>query len=256
MSLLPFGVIGARRDGDFAMLLYHRIRERGSEIELSPQVFERHLEMLKERGDVVSIDSALNGQPGGVVLTFDDGYSDFYDVVLPRLTSFGLPATLYLTSGDALDQGSTNVVTQRKREDLLTWSQLREATADGLVTVGSHTHSHVNLARVSPAVAEEEMRRSKEIIEDKLGRPCEHFAYPWAVSSPSSDAVARRLFRSAALHAWRLNRRSDLDRFALGRIPILQSDGSGVLFRAKTEGRLNSEALLYRLARRGPWGKL
>ncbi len=34
------------------------------------------------------------------------------------------------------------------------------------------------------------MRRSKELIEDRLGAACRHFAYPWGVGSPAADATA------------------------------------------------------------------
>jgi peptidoglycan/xylan/chitin deacetylase (PgdA/CDA1 family) len=130
---------------------------------------------------------------------------------------------------------------------------LQDAVTTGLVTVGSHTHSHADLSRASEREAEEEMRRSKELIEDNLQAACRHFAYPWAVGSPSADRAARRLFATAALDAWRTNRRGRTNPYRLGRVPILRSDGDGVFFRAKTVGVLDREALLYRVLRRGPW---
>jgi hypothetical protein len=136
----------------------------------------------------------------------------------------------------------------------LSWSQLEEAVSTGLVTVGAHTHTHANLSGAGEPVCEEEMGRSKELIEDRLTRPCRHFAYPWAVSSPIADRVVRRLFDSAAVGAWRTNRRGRLDPYRLGRTPILRSDGR-MLFRAKVRGLLDGEALFYRAMRRGPWSR-
>ena len=68
----------------------------------------------------------------------------------------------------------------------------------------------------------------------------------------AADRVARRLFDSAALHAWRTNRSRNLDRYRLGRTPILRSDGT-FFFRAKVAGLLDTEALAYRALGRGPW---
>ncbi len=96
------------------------------------------------------------------------------------------------------------------------------------------------------------MRRSKELIEDRLGVPCRHFAYPYAVGSACADRAARRLFDSAALEAWRTNRLGRLDPHRLGRTPVLRSDGHA-FFRAKVRGLLDAEALLYRSFGRGPW---
>jgi peptidoglycan/xylan/chitin deacetylase (PgdA/CDA1 family) len=121
--------------------------------------------------------------------------------------------------------------------------------------VGTHTHSHRSLARAGESIAEEEMRRSKALIEDRLGVACLHFAYPFAVGSAAADRVARRLFDSAALDAWRTNRRGRIDPHRLGRTPVLRSDGVA-LFRARVRGWLDGEALVYRALGRGPWSRL
>jgi hypothetical protein len=96
------------------------------------------------------------------------------------------------------------------------------------------------------------MTRSRDLIEDRLGVACRHFAYPWAVGSPVADRLARELFDSAALDAWRTNRAGSTDPWRLGRTPLLASDGLA-FFKAKLQGRLDGEALAYRLLGRGPW---
>jgi peptidoglycan/xylan/chitin deacetylase (PgdA/CDA1 family) len=244
-ALLP-GLAARRRDGDVVVLLYHRIGSGTGEIDVPLRVFERHIAMLADRERVLSLEDALNGQNGGgVVVTFDDGYRDFHEWVVPLLVRHGLPATLYLATGSIDgDAGRT--------ADRLTWSNLRDAVATGLVSVGAHTHTHGDLSRATEGQAEEEMRRSKQLIEENLGVPCRHFAYPYAVGSAAADRVARRLFDSAALHAWRTNRRGRLDPYRLGRTPILRSDGF-FFFRAKVAGLLDTEALIYRALGRGPW---
>ncbi len=184
-----------------------------------------------------------------MVVTFDDGYRDFHDAVLPMLVKHHVPALLYLATGLV----SNGVGTQMP--EALTWTQLREAVDTGLVTVGSHTHGHVDLSKTTETEAEEEMRRSKDLIEEHLGTECAHFAYPWSVGSVSADRAARRLFRSAALDAWRTNRAGRIDPYRLGRVPILRSDGR-FFFRRKVRGGLDSEAWLYRALGRGPWGKM
>ena len=76
-------------------------------------------------------------------------------------------------------------------------------------------------------------------------------AYPWAVGLPTADRAACQLFDSAALDAWRSNRAGAVDPWRLGRTPVLASDGMA-FFRAMVKGRLDGEALAYRLLRRGP----
>jgi peptidoglycan/xylan/chitin deacetylase (PgdA/CDA1 family) len=204
-------------------------------------VFASQMAAIAQRERILTIDEAIRAERGGVVITFDDGFRDFHDHVLPILAGHRIPATLYLATGLVEDGPSA-----------LTWAQLAEAESTGLVTVGSHTHGHADLSRAGVAEAEEEMLRSKDLIEDRLGAPCSHFAYPWAVGSSAADGVARRLFATAALDAWRTNRREDIDPHRLGRVPILRSDGE-LFFRAKVAGMLDSERLVYRVLRRGPW---
>jgi peptidoglycan/xylan/chitin deacetylase (PgdA/CDA1 family) len=247
LAALPFGLPG-RRPGDVVVLLYHRVGAGAREVDLPLSAFERQVAWLRRHERVLSLEEALAGDPdGGVVVTVDDGYRDFHDSVLPVLARHAVPATLYLATGLVADGG-------RRPSEALTWSQLAEAVSTGLVTVGSHTHSHADLSRATEREAEEEMRRSKDLIEDRLGVPCRHFAYPWAVASAASERAARRLFDSAALHAWRTNRRGRMDPHRLGRVPVLRSDDLA-FFRAKARGMLDGEAFAYRLLRRGPWGR-
>jgi peptidoglycan/xylan/chitin deacetylase (PgdA/CDA1 family) len=247
-AVLPGGVVTRRRPGDVVILLYHRVAGLGGEIDTPPALFERQLADLAEHERVLTLDQALDGDAGGgVVVTVDDGYRDFSDTVVPLLHRYRVPALLYLVTGLVAGEGPGP-----DDPDALTWAQLAEAVATGLVAVGAHTHGHTDLSRASQRVCRDEMTRSKELVEDRLGMACRHFAYPWAVASPTADRVARQLFDSAALDAWRSNRAGEIDPWRLGRTPVLASDGMA-FFRAKVKGRLDGEALAYRLLGRGPW---
>ncbi len=61
----------------------------------------------------------------------------------------------------------------------LSWAQLEELSRDPLVTIGAHTLTHPDLTRSSRDVLENELRRSKLLLERRLGRPVVHFAYPY-----------------------------------------------------------------------------
>jgi peptidoglycan/xylan/chitin deacetylase (PgdA/CDA1 family) len=244
-AVLPYGALTRRRAGDLTILLYHRVGDAPDEIELQPAVFERHLATLAAKERVLTLDAALAEGRGGVVVSFDDGYRDFHDRVLPLLVRHRVPAILYLATGLVADGETADPAR-------LTWPQLGEAVESGLVTIGAHTHGHVDLSSATEREAEDEMRRSQETIEDRLGIACRHFAYPWAVGSAAADRVARRLFDSAALRAWKTNRKGRIDPHRLGRTPVLRSDGTA-FFTARARGLLEGEALAYRLLRRGPW---
>lgn len=169
------------------ILCYHSVRPAARSPDCTPDEFRRHLDWLVERVAVVPAAELLGSRGAGaagtrVAITFDDGYRDNYEHVLPLLAERGLPAAFYVTSG-FIDRDP--VVLERLKRfrrggDMpsLSWPQLREMAAAGM-EIGCHTYSHPSLRRLSEAAAEDEMRRSKALIEDRLGAAVRGLAYPF-----------------------------------------------------------------------------
>jgi peptidoglycan/xylan/chitin deacetylase (PgdA/CDA1 family) len=211
------------------ILIYHRIGGgAGVELDLPTAVFDEQMRRLSGAGVGTTLDHALTDlesehahQRNPVVVTFDDGTADFVDAALPVLERHRVPALLYLATSfveanRALPYGGRP----------LSWAGLRDALSSGLVTIGSHTHSHAVLDRLSPNAIDEELRRSRELIAEHLGVAADHFAYPKGVArSRAADVAVRRVFRSAATGEIRTNRYRDSDPYRLGRTPIQSSDG-------------------------------
>jgi peptidoglycan/xylan/chitin deacetylase (PgdA/CDA1 family) len=235
------------------VLVYHRVGgASGLEIDLPDELFDAQMEALAASGRVVSLAAALEGlaapdAPMGlapVVLTFDDGTADLVDRALPILVRHRLPITLY---------AATEFIEERRSfpDDgrPVTWSGLADACSTGLVEVGSHTHRHRLLDRVSAQEASDELDRSIELIGEHLGRPPLDFAYPKAVQgSAAADRAVRGRFRSAALAGTRPNPYGATDPYALARSPVQRSDGlrwferkadGGMALEDQLRGRLN-----------------
>lgn len=66
---------------------------------------------------------------------------------------------------------------ERDRFELMSWEQIQTLDSN-LITIGSHTSTHVDLPQANPERLERELSRSKEIIESRLNRKVKHFAYP------------------------------------------------------------------------------
>ncbi len=239
------------------VLIYHRVGGAADvELDMPGDLFARQMHALAETDRAASLDAVLptleRRDPPSVdpvVVTFDDGTADFVDEALPVLVDAGVPALLYLATGfvetnDVLPYGGRP----------LTWAALGDALATGLVTIGSHTHSHAVLDRLSESHIDAELRRSCELIEDKLGVAAEHFAYPKGVArSAVADAVVRRTFHSAATGEIRTNRYGATDVYRLGRTPVQRSDDMR-WFRAKIAGGLTLEGTLRRVLNRARYG--
>jgi peptidoglycan/xylan/chitin deacetylase (PgdA/CDA1 family) len=132
----------------------------------------------------------------------------------------------------------------------VSWAALADAVATGLVTVGSHTHSHAVMARLDGPAAADELARSIDLIEQHLGTPCQHFAYPKALApSAAADVEVRRRFRTAALAGNRVNVPGRSDPCRLGRTPVLRADGAAGFARKASGGGRVEGALRQRYDR-------
>jgi peptidoglycan/xylan/chitin deacetylase (PgdA/CDA1 family) len=225
------------------VLIYHRVGG-GSALEIDLDVGTFDAQMQELAGRVATIDAGLDaavagGAPGvadPVVVTFDDGTADFAEHALPVLVRYNIPVTLYVATRFVDEQ-----IEFPSEARPLSWPALRDCVATGLVTVGSHTHSHALLDRLPDREVDGELDRSIELIRANLDVDPVHFAYPKAVEgSPAARAAVVRRFRSAALAGTRANAYGRTDPYRLARSPVQVSDGVK-WFRRKVDGGLRAE---------------
>jgi peptidoglycan/xylan/chitin deacetylase (PgdA/CDA1 family) len=236
------------------VLIFHRVGARSaSDVDLPVDVFTTQMEHLARSGRVRTLDDALTTLAGGappeagdpIVITFDDGTADFADVALPIMSGLGLPSTLYVAT-EFVDTGTSFPGDGTP----LSWDALRDVSATGLVTVGSHTHSHALLDRLPAGEIDDELDRAEDLLAEHLGVRPSHFAYPKAVAgSTPADRAVRTRYRSAALAGTRPNPYGATDPHRLARSPIQTSDGMRY-FRAKVAGGMHAEDRLRELANR------
>ncbi len=75
----------------------------------------------------------------------------------------------------------------------LTWPQIQEMVASGLITIGAHTHRHLILARCRPETLREELAISNQILADALGSRPSFFAYPNGKAGDFNHATRQAL---------------------------------------------------------------
>lgn len=109
-----------------------------------------------------------------------------------------------------------------QREPLMDWDDLRELSNHPLVRIGAHTHSHVLLSRQSWRNAWEEIRNSKQELEEHLGKPVRHFSYPYGGNSIAVRQMVRWLGFEYAFttQARRVDQITAWNRYNLPRIDI------------------------------------
>lgn len=176
------------------ILMYHYVRPDpgpgdpiGRGLSVSPERFAEQMAWLAQEGytpitlgelaDVRARRRALPSKP--IVLTFDDGYRDFYTAAFPVLQQYGFKATLFVITG-VVDQ-----------EPYVTWDMIAEMDRSGLVEIGSHTVSHNQLPSLGEAQARAEVMDSKQVLEAHLGHPVRAFCYPVGRVDTRSVAAVR-----------------------------------------------------------------
>jgi peptidoglycan/xylan/chitin deacetylase (PgdA/CDA1 family) len=257
LKMAAAGADKLRAPGDgVVVLIYHRVGAQAPvEIDLPAEMFDAQMAWLAASQRATTLDRAVDlldpcdrhtpmaGAP--VVVTFDDGTADLVDIALPILARHGIPATVYLAT-QFVDEGRRWPADGQP----LSWAGAREMLASGLITVGSHTHSHVLLDRLAPDEAARELDRSRELIEDHLQVAAEHLAYPKAVApSARVEAMVRERFRSAALGGNRPNPYAGTDCHRLSRTAVQVSDGM-TYFERKANGGMGLEDTFRRVANR------
>lgn len=173
------------------ILCYHSIHPTRSFRSATPEVFESHIQWLKEHCDIVPLKKLLRFIPCNtpqsrvkVAITFDDGYLDNYEYAFPLLMKHDVSATFFLTVG-LLERDPEIVERFRSLRQIdkheiepLRWDQVQEMSKAGM-EVGSHTYSHRNLALLERAELEWELKNSKEIMEERLEQQVAGLAYPF-----------------------------------------------------------------------------
>ncbi|GAA1096975.1 polysaccharide deacetylase family protein [Kitasatospora arboriphila] len=186
------------------VFLYHSVSEDPPDwiapYTVSPKTFREQLDRIADAGLTVvplrRLVAALHGGPAlpanAAVLTFDDGFADFYWTVAPILTERGLPATLYVTVGAIHPPGGEPTGSLLPDSRMLNWRQVGTLDAVG-VEIGGHSQTHAQLDTVYGQRRTDEIVGSKKRLEDAIGHPATAFAYPHGYSSPA----VRRQVRAA-----------------------------------------------------------
>ena len=261
----PFLRLAGGRGRSIPILMYHSIAdedESGSHAyyrtKTSPAVFAAQMKFLHDHGyKTCSVAQGIDhlrdeAAPADklVVITFDDGYRDFYQQAFPSLNRYGFSATVFIPTAYI---GETSI--SFKGKDCLTWAEVRELKEHGIV-FGSHTVHHPQLHDLSVPKLQEEITHSKSTIEERLGCAVDSFAYPYAF--PQADTEFKKILRDSLRGAGyqngvctivgRANRSSEP--LFLERLPVNSCDDDA-LFQAKLNGAYDWIGKSQYLAKKG-----
>ncbi len=173
-----------------AILAYHKIGEpcpggRKSWFYVPQRTFVDHLHLIRESGwAVMGLPEFLRGLTDAetfperaALLTFDDGYRSVREVAIPVLRRFGYPAVMfvptdYIGGDNTFDEGI------EAQEPICDWNDLQELAQAG-VAIQSHGASHKRFSELTLTEIEQELLRSKALLENNVGSSVEIMAFPY-----------------------------------------------------------------------------
>lgn len=170
------------------VLMYHYIRDFndsadqiGINLSVNPTDFAKQLDLIKERGytTITFADIASgNVPPKSIILTFDDGYGDFYANAYPELKKRNMKAVSYI------------IVNDIGKDNYMTGNQIVEISKNG-IEIGSHTMSHPDLSTASDTKSQKEIIESKSFLENLIGDKVMSLCYPSGKFTNTTEKLVR-----------------------------------------------------------------
>lgn len=169
------------------IIMYHYVREvdkntdlLGWNLSINPADFEKQLNYLKENGyKTIHLSDLISGNVAekSIVLTFDDGLTDFYTTALPLLQKYGFTA-------------SNGIITEMVEAwEHMTEDQIKKCVDAG-IEITSHSLNHPDMASLAETEAKRQLTESRDYLKNKFGVDVIGFVYP---SGKYSDLVVKIL---------------------------------------------------------------
>ncbi|MCM1371296.1 MAG: polysaccharide deacetylase family protein [Clostridium sp.] len=183
---------------NFPILMYHSISDEiigtSESNNLNVADFEQQMKYIHDNNiKTIFLDELDNYKESNeeiVVLTFDDGFKNFYTTVYPIIKKYNIKVNLFMITD----------YTAERYINYLSETQLIELDSSGLVRIGSHTKTHPRLAKMQYSDAYAELKESKEYLEGILNKPVTTLSYPYGnYDSKIIEAASKSGYEYAVL---------------------------------------------------------
>lgn len=185
------------RDGPVARVLtYHRFGAAARDpFCVRPADFAAQVKLLADEGRAISLQQLQRFVAGedaipddACLITIDDGLLSTLTEALPVLEHYKVPAVAYVSAA-LVGRDAPAIDAER----YLSWDELREVAASGLVAIGSHAHTHRSMGLMPLADARVEMTESRRALSENLDTDIPSFAYPFGTRSDFNAATDQAL---------------------------------------------------------------
>ena len=213
----------------FPVLAYHKIspqKEFGLTT-INPDIFEKQINIIQQSGFTPITFGELKSQSelpqNPIIITFDDGYESVYQYALPVLIKYNIKVVIYVLS-DFIGQINTwEAYKIQRRFRHLSRQQIREMVKLG-IEIGSHGKKHLYLPNLNEKKLHDEIMTSKTELSDITGEEIISYCYPYGVSNPEIEDVAKKCNYKFAVGNLNLGELKRHRQYSIGRRSIYSTD--------------------------------
>ena len=201
------------------VILYHAI---GTDLDfdsygisISKKKFTEHITYLKDNYEIIPLNENYKNNLNKltVSITFDDGFKDNL-YALELCERYNIPFTIYITTGFI---GKSNYLDE---EDIIKFSKSKNCT------LGVHTVTHTPLDSLDYKMQYNELKNSKDYLENLIGRKVNQMSYPHGRYDDNTLSIIEKLgYNIVTSSHIGLNTTSNVNFRKLKRIEIIGSDG-------------------------------
>ena len=246
MRAIPRRLLAATHRQRVVVFCYHRVNDdMRDSLTVGVEQFDEQMDLLARLYPVVSIEDVVDGtferdtSRPAVAVTFDDGYRDNWELAVPILARHRIPAAFFVSTGMiGTDRAFEHDLTRLGHGlPTMDWENLTRIQEMGF-TIGAHTVTHINCARVDAETLRRELTESRDTLRGRLGIERPIFAYPFGKREDITReglAMVRELGYRGMLSAYGGANEGPIDPFGVLRIGM----ACGVSrqgFRAAVEG--------------------
>ena len=174
------------------ILMYHAVADvpwtSNNNLFVRPSELEAQIKYIADNGyQSITFEDLVNigafSKP--IMLTFDDGYLDNYEILFPLLKKYNVKATVFMIGNAVWDHRYCSI------------ENLQEMANSGFVSVQSHTMGHLNLTTLGKDTLDYELAASKEYLEEITGKPVIALCYPFGANNAAVRSATADYYRYA-----------------------------------------------------------
>ena len=211
-------------------LMYHRFEENkypstniriNDFIKQLKIIEENNIEFVNPRN--FEVDLKEKKKKRKILLTIDDAFLSFYENAWPILKEKKIPFILFVNTREI---GSFNY---------MSWEQIKMISKENFVEIGNHSHSHEYLVDEKNDFIKNDIKKSMDILKEKLGKNSDFFSYPFGEYSLNFKNIIQSLgFKYAfGQHSGVIDETKNF--YELPRFPINEKYGELKRFRSLTK---------------------